>query len=74
MQGHELAVLKASTELLKTVTAVYTEVSLKELYQGTPLYPVVRAWLEGEGFQVEREELAWVDAGNVLFVRRSRVT
>jgi len=73
MQGYELAMLKASRELLRTVSAVYTEVSLKELYQGTPLYPVVREWLQGEGFKVESEELAWVDAGNVLFVRERRV-
>jgi FkbM family methyltransferase len=73
MQGYELAMLKASGELLRTVSAVYTEVSLKELYQGTPLYPMLREWLEGEGFKVEREELAWVDAGNVLFVRGRRV-
>jgi FkbM family methyltransferase len=69
MQGYELAMLKASCELLKTVSAIYTEVSLKESYEGTPLYPEVRGWIEQQGFRVEREELAWADAGNVLFVR-----
>jgi FkbM family methyltransferase len=69
MQGYELAMLKASSELLRTVSAVYTEVSLKEQYEGTPLYPEIRRWFEEQGFKVEREELAWADAGNVLFVR-----
>lgn len=69
MQGYELAMLKASCALLKTVSAIYTEVSLKEFYEGAPLYPEVCGWLEQQGFRVEREELAWADAGNVLFVR-----
>jgi 2-O-methyltransferase len=69
MQGYELAMLRGSCELLRTVSAIYTEVSLKEQYEGTPLYPQVRGWFEEQGFKVEREELAWADAGNVLFVR-----
>lgn len=70
LQGSEPAVLKASPKILKTVKAIYTEVSLKELYRSTPLYPEFRQWLETQGFRVEREELAWEDAGNVLFVRK----
>lgn len=69
MQGSELAMMKASPRSLKSVGAIYSEVSLKELYAGSPLYPEVRDWLAGQGFRVEREELAWADAGNVLFVR-----
>ncbi|MEK6285218.1 MAG: FkbM family methyltransferase [Acidobacteriota bacterium] len=73
MQGYELAMLRASCELLRTVSAIYTEVSLKKLYEGTPLYSEVREWCEEQGFEVEREELAWADAGNVLFVRNKNV-
>lgn len=69
LQGSEPAVLKASPKILQTVKVIYTEVSLKELYEGTSLYPEFRSWLESQGFRVEREELAWEDAGNVLFVR-----
>ena len=70
LQGSEPAVLKASPKILNTVKAIYTEVSLKELYNATPLYPEFRQWLEAQDFRVEREELAWEDAGNVLFVRK----
>jgi FkbM family methyltransferase len=71
MQGYELATLKASSVILKTVKVIYTEVCLRPLYQGCPLYPEVRDWLESQGFIVAREELAWKDAGNVLFVRKT---
>jgi FkbM family methyltransferase len=70
MQGHELNVLRTAPRVLATVRAIHTEVSLKPLYAGGPLYPELRAWLEERGFRVEREELPWADGGNVLFVRR----
>lgn len=69
MQGHELAALKACPRTLRTVQAIYLEVSFKELYAGSPLYPEVRQWLEGEGFRVGREEFPWSDQGNALFIR-----
>ena len=69
LQGAEPSVLKASPKILSTVKLIYTEVSLKELYEGTTLYPEFRDWLKKQNFRVEREELAWEDAGNVLFVR-----
>jgi hypothetical protein len=69
LQGHEPAVLKASLKILSTVKIIYTEVSLKQLDEGTLLYPEFRIWLREKGFRVNREELAWKDTGNVLFVR-----
>ncbi len=69
LQGAEPAVLKASPKILSTVKLIYTEVSLKELYEGTPLYPEFRDWLKKQNFRVKREELAWEDAGNVIFIR-----
>ncbi|NJL11408.1 MAG: FkbM family methyltransferase [Calothrix sp. SM1_7_51] len=69
MQGYEPFALKASPRILSTVKAIYTEVSLKQLYDGTPLYLEFRQWLEEQGFRVEREELAWSDAKELFFVR-----
>jgi FkbM family methyltransferase len=69
LQGHELSVLKAGTNILDTVTAIYTEVSLKDMYNGGSMYPEIRQWLAEHGFRVEIEELPWPDMGNVLFVR-----
>jgi FkbM family methyltransferase len=55
MQGHELAALKAAGALLATVRAVILEISAIELYDGAPLWPEVRAWLEETGFRIAAE-------------------
>jgi FkbM family methyltransferase len=69
LQGSELEVLKASPRALSATTAIVTEVFFKELYDGAPLWPEVRSWLEGQGFRVAVEDFPWEDAGNALFVR-----
>lgn len=69
LQGLELNVLKASTQILKSVEAIYSEVSLVEDYEGLGLYPDLREWLGARGFKVEKEILPWKNYGNVLFIR-----
>jgi FkbM family methyltransferase len=69
LQGLELAVLKCGPDTLKNVHVIYTEVSLIENYAEGALYPELRSWLEGNGFRVQLEAIAWKDGGNVLFVR-----
>lgn len=69
LQGAEFKVLLSSRDLIGSVHAIYMEVSLVEQYEGTKLYPDVRSFLEGMGFRAAREELAWKDAGNVLFIQ-----
>lgn len=71
MQGIEAAVLRASPKVLAQVRAVHTEVSLMPVYAGAIMYPEFRAWMDEQGFRVEREILPYPDMGNVLFVRRS---
>jgi FkbM family methyltransferase len=69
MQGAELAMLKASPRILKTVKAIYTEVSYTELYEGCPLCAEVKEWLIAQGFVVIQEEIPYNQTGNILFVR-----
>jgi len=57
VQGHELPVLKVAPNTLKRIQTIYTEVSLKEMYEGGSLYRQLRQWLENHGFRVETEEL-----------------
>ena len=71
MQGAEMAALKGAKKILPTVKVIYTEVSLKPLYETGPLYPEFREWLDAQGFKVAREALASEDCGNVVFVRES---
>ncbi|MBA4385882.1 MAG: FkbM family methyltransferase [Anaerolinea sp.] len=72
LQGYELSVLKASTNILKTVSVIYTEINLKEVYEGVPLYSELREWLEGQGFRLLKEAIPWEDSGNVLFIRNQK--
>jgi FkbM family methyltransferase len=74
LQGLEFDVLSASSLVLPTVKAIYTEVSLKEMYGGTCLYPDYRRWLESQGFEVVTEDLKWADMGNVLLARPNNLS
>ncbi|HNZ27043.1 MAG TPA: FkbM family methyltransferase [Spirochaetota bacterium] len=70
MQGMEYRVLNSSPEIFKTVKLLYTEVSLKEMFEGAPLYDTFKKWLKDKGFKVVKEEFLWEDMGNVLFIRK----
>lgn len=69
MQGHELNALKSGLAVLEKAHTIYTEVNLKEVYEGAPLYSELRNWLEARNFKVVVEDIPWEDGGNVLFVR-----
>lgn len=71
LQGGELAALRGGLSLLTRVQVVYSEVSLKPMYDGGPLYPEFRAWMAARGFTVVREKLPYPDMGNVVFARRN---
>ena len=68
MQGGELLALQGASQLLKTVTAIYTEVNIVERYKHNPTYEEIKQFLLPFGFQVTKEAFSktW---GNVLFVR-----
>jgi hypothetical protein len=68
MQGYELRALGGGEKLLRGASALHVEVHHRELYQGAPLYPELRAWLRLRGFRPTLEATFRV-GGNVLFVR-----
>lgn len=67
IQGAEPAVLKAAPEILSKTKYIYTEVSVVELYEGTPVYPEFKAFMESKGFRVIHESFPYPDTGDVLF-------
>lgn len=69
LQGAELEVLSAAPTMLKSLKAVYTEVSHKPMYAGAPLYPEMNDFMTTAGFTVAMEDFRWDDMGNVLFIR-----
>lgn len=74
MQGYELNVLKSlSPELLSTVKVIHTEVGFIEAYEGQPTYPVVKQWLEEQGFtEVARDFENTTDwfFGNIVMIKK----
>jgi len=71
MQGHELEMLKSSTEILPRVQVIHTEVSVRESYAGVTTYQAYRDWLKNAGFVLYKEAVpADYDMGNALFVRK----
>jgi hypothetical protein len=72
LQGLELDVLKTSPQLVRNAKAIYTEVSTKESYENQTIYHELKSWLESLGFKVDREEMAWIDAGNVFFTKNEQ--
>jgi len=67
MQGFELAMLKASPEILKTVKVIQIEVSKKAFYENTPLADEVQSWLEAQGFSMVY--MTPEEHGDAFFVR-----
>jgi FkbM family methyltransferase len=70
LQGYEYRVLKASPNILKSVNAIYSEVSYKEVFKDGPLYEDYKSWLNSQGFEVVMEEVVDEGTGNVIFARK----
>lgn len=71
-QGGELRVLQGATKTLETVKIIFTEVGIKEYYQGQGLKPEIDAFLLARGFQevTEAFELNGFEfEGNTVYVR-----
>ena len=75
LQGHELAVLKTATNVLKHVQVIYTEVNLVSAYHEQAHWHEMRTWLERQGFTLlatdfdETQPPRWF-FGNALFVKK----
>ncbi len=69
MQGAELLALQAGIDLLKTVKAIYCEVSFQERYENNPLAHTIKAWLAQQGFMSIKEDIQNKPWGNVLFIK-----
>jgi FkbM family methyltransferase len=69
LQGAELLALQGAGNLMQTCTALYTEVSTVDVYQGGVLWPELGHWLDQTGFT----PLWWPDKQHdmVLFVHKA---
>ncbi len=71
MQGFELFMLRASTQSIATVKALYMEVNTIERYLNLPLYNEIQAWLASQGFTIVAEALGMQGWGNILALRKA---
>lgn len=74
IQGAELRALQGFGKGLDNVDAVYSEVNLRELYEGLALFDELDAWLRSRGFAlVDSELLPAVGWGDALWIRSTRL-
>lgn len=72
LQGHELAVLQAGTEILKSVTLLYVEVNFIEAYHEQPPADTIKEWLTTQGFYPIAQDFTDKKKffGNILFKKQ----
>lgn len=70
LQGAELLALKGMKKVLPNLQWVYTEVNMRELYEGCALLQDIDAFLTTAGFQRERLADSGMWWGDALYVRK----
>lgn len=66
-QGSEWDIIKSSPNIISKTKYVYCEVSLKQMYEGTPLIEDFKNKMKNLNFEVVFEDLPWEDMGDILF-------
>lgn len=70
LEGNELNALMGGEQILKTVTAIYTEVNLQRFWEECVMYSELKSWLEEKGFTEVWKDIAPDWHGNVLFIKK----
>jgi len=68
IQGAELLALRGASQLLPHVKAIYTEVNIKELYEGCALLPEMDAFLAEYGFKRVATSMTQHGWGDALYI------
>jgi FkbM family methyltransferase len=71
VQGAELLVLTGGAATLPRTTALWLEVTDRELYAGQPLRPQIEAFLRGRGFALVYEDRREIEGDQFYVNRRS---
>lgn len=69
VQGAELIVLNGGINTFSKTTAIWVEVSTKELYEGQPLKHDIQIWMDHHGFRCIKDTCDR-KYGDMLFVRK----
>ena len=68
LQGQELAVLRASKDVVRQVHAIYLEASRKPLYETACTFSDIQDFMSGEGLRMRVNQVGRV-SGNALYAR-----
>jgi FkbM family methyltransferase len=71
IEGSELAVLKSSPEILKTVKVIYTETNFYKFRKGTALFKDLKTFLTKSGFKLVVHWYTPKIQGNAIFAKNS---
>lgn len=69
MEGHELYALQHASDILKTVKAIFTEISFEPIREGSCLYTDLKFFLKSEGFEEVWKSSEGGRFGDALFMR-----
>jgi len=70
-QGSEWDIINSSPNIVSKTKYIYCEVSLKQMYKGTPLIEDFKNKMAGLNFEVVFEDLPWEDMGDILFKNKN---
>jgi len=70
-QGSEWDIINSSPNIVSKTKYIYCEVSLKQMYEGTPLIEDFKNKMAGLNFEVVFEDLPWEDMGDILFKNKN---
>ena len=73
IQGAELMALRGLGERLHEIGMVHTEVEFFEIYQGQPLFPEVKQFLNRQGFKLYAFTRFHAHDGDAIFVNTRKV-
>jgi FkbM family methyltransferase len=71
IQGSELPAFKGAGNLIENVKCIFTEIEYKPIYEGQPLYPEVKEFLESKGFMETWKSSLHMDFwGEAIYVNK----
>lgn len=74
MEGHELYALQNGIDILKTVRAIYTEISFAPIREGSCLHKDLKFFLESQGFHEVWRSSETGLFGDALYIKKSLLT
>ncbi len=70
VEGFELQILQSCPEILKTVFVICTKTNFAKFREGTTIFPLLKAFLESQGFEMLSHWYLEGLQGEAIFVKK----